>query len=330
MGSGQSNMKILVTGGSGFIGSNFIEYILHNTCYDVINVDILTYAGMATVDNTFNDRYTFYKVDIGSYAIENILTRHKPDYIINFAAETHVDKSISNPAPFVKTNVLSTYNFIQSVQNYFEKNNSVRFVHVSTDEVYGQLSSADPAFTETTPYAPNSPYSATKASSDHLIRAFHHTYGLPAIITNCSNNYGPRQYPEKLIPVIIKQALDNKNIPIYGTGMNIRDWLYVKDHCEALYLVLTKGTIGDKYNIGGNAERNNLQVAMSILSLLDKPMSLIEYVEDRKGHDFRYAIDSSYIQSTLGWSPTISFEEGLQYTVDWYMNNMEWVKQCAH
>ena len=216
------------------------------------------------------------------------------------------------------------------MQNYFEKNNSVRFVHVSTDEVYGQLSSIDPAFTETTPYAPNSPYSATKAAGDHLVRAFHHTYGLPAIITNCSNNYGPRQYPEKLIPVIIKQALDNKKIPIYGTGMNIRDWLYVKDHCEALYLVLAKGTIGDKYNIGGNAERNNLQVAMSILSLLDKPMSLIEYVEDRKGHDFRYAIDSAYIKSTLGWMPTVSFEEGLQHTVDWYMNNMEWVKQCEH
>ena len=323
-------MKILVTGGSGFIGSNFIDYILHNTSHNIINVDVLTYAGTSTVDSTFNDRYTFYKVDIGSYAIENILKRHTPDYIINFAAETHVDKSIGNPSSFVKTNVLSTYNFIQSVQNYFEKNNSVRFLHVSTDEVYGQLASADPAFTENTPYAPNSPYSATKASGDHLVRAFHHTYGLPAIITNCSNNYGPRQYPEKLIPVIIKQAVQNKKIPIYGTGMNIRDWLYVKDHCEALYLVLTKGTIGGKYNIGGNAERNNLQVAMSILSLLDKPMSLIEYVKDRKGHDFRYAIDSSYIQQTLGWTPTVSFEEGLQHTVKWYMDNMEWVKQCEH
>jgi len=323
-------MKILVTGGSGFIGSNFIDYILHNTSHDIINVDVLTYAGASTVDSTFNDRYTFYKVDIGSYAIENILKCHTPDYIINFAAETHVDKSISNPSSFVKTNVLSTYNFIQSVQKYFEKNNSVRFLHVSTDEVYGQLSLTNPAFTENTPYAPNSPYSATKASSDHLVRAFHHTYGLPAIITNCSNNYGPRQYPEKLIPVIIKQALQNKKVPVYGTGMNVRDWLYVKDHCEALYLVLTKGTIGDKYNIGGNSERTNISVVTSILSLLDKPMSLIEYVEDRKGHDFRYAIDSSYIQQTLGWTPTVSFEEGLQHTVDWYINNMEWVKQCEH
>ena len=323
-------MKILVTGGSGFIGSNFIEYILHNTCYDVINVDILTYAGMSTIDDTFNDRYTFYQVDIGSDAINSILNHHAPDYIINFAAETHVDKSITNPSSFVNTNVLSTYNFIQSVQNYFEKNNSVRFVHVSTDEVYGQLSSVDSAFTETTPYAPNSPYSATKAAGDHLVRAFHHTYGLPAIITNCSNNYGPRQYPEKLIPVIIKQALDNKKIPIYGTGMNIRDWLYVKDHCEALYLVLTKGTIGGKYNIGGDAERTNLTVALSILYLLNKPRSLIEYVEDRKGHDFRYAIDSSHIEAELGWTPTVSFEQGLQQTVEWYMNNMEWVKQCEH
>jgi dTDP-glucose 4,6-dehydratase len=323
-------MKILVTGGAGFIGSNFIDYILHNTSHDIINVDVLTYAGTSTVDSTFKDRYTFYKVDIGSYAIENILKRHKPDYIINFAAETHVDKSIGNPAAFVKTNVLSTYNFIQSVQNYFEKNNSVRFVHVSTDEVYGQLSSTDPAFTENTPYAPNSPYSATKASGDHLVRAFHHTYGLPAIITNCSNNYGPRQYPEKLIPVIIKQALNNKKIPIYGNGMNVRDWLYVKDHCEALYLVLTKGTIGDKYNIGGNAERTNLTVVLSILYLLNKSESLIEYVEDRKGHDYRYAIDSSHIEQILGWSPTVSFEEGLRKTVDWYTNNMEWVKQCEH
>jgi dTDP-glucose 4,6-dehydratase len=323
-------MKILVTGGSGFIGSNFIDYILHNTSHDIINVDALTYAGTSTVDIAFSNRYTFYQTDIGDDTIKNILYYHEPEYIINFAAETHVDRSINDPTPFVTTNVLGTYNFICSVQEYFATHPLVRLVHVSTDEVYGQLSFIDPAFTEQSPYAPNSPYSATKASGDHLMRAFHHTYGLPVIITNCSNNYGPRQYPEKLIPVIINQALQNKPVPIYGTGMNVRDWLYVEDHCEALYLVLTTGIIGGKYNIGGNAERNNLYVATSILSLLDKPLSLINHVEDRKGHDFRYAIDSSYIQNTLGWFPKVSFEEGLVKTINWYMDNMEWVKQCEH
>ena len=318
---------ILVTGGAGFIGSNFIEFILENTDWRVINIDTLTYAGASHFQES--DRYMFQQMNIGDLNMASFLQKVQPDYIINFAAETHVDRSINDPFSFVKTNVIHTYNFICAVQTYFETAPHVRFVHVSTDEVYGQLKLGEPAFTETTPYAPNSPYSATKASSDHLVRAFHHTYGLPAIITNCSNNYGPRQFPEKFIPVIIHNAMMDKNIPIYGSGMNIRDWLYVEDHCRALYEVLTRGKIGEKYNIGGGEELTNLYVAASILHILDKPLSLIEHVADRKGHDYRYAIDNSHIQNTLGWTPLVSFEEGLMHTIEWYTSNMEWVKQCV-
>jgi len=315
-------MKILVTGGSGFIGGNFVRYILRNTAWHVINVDALTYAAISPIQyEEYDDRYIFYKSDIGDGYINNILDAHQPDYIINFAAETHVDNSINDPHSFVKTNVLSTYNFICSVQEYYKKNGHVRFLHVSTDEVYGQLNYDDPAFTEKSPYAPNSPYSATKASSDHLVRAFHHTDGLPAIITNCSNNYGPYQHTEKLIPKIISNALQNKPVPIYGTGLNIRDWLYVEDHCEALYNVLINGKIGGKYNIGGKTEVTNLFVATAILSLLNKPLELINFVEDRKGHDFRYAINTSHIEKELGWYPKHTFGIGLQKTIEWYLEN---------
>lgn len=324
-------MKILVTGGCGFIGSNFIEYILHNTEHEVINIDALTYAGKSFfIDPSHESRYSFYRMDIGDADVRNVLNTHQPDYIINFAAETHVDRSIGNPFPFVKTNILGTYNFICTVQDYFVKTPHLKFLHVSTDEVYGQLKMGEPAFTEKTPYAPSSPYSATKASSDHLVHAFHHTYGLPAIITNCSNNYGPRQHAEKFIPVIIHRALTDQKIPVYGNGMNVRDWLYVTDHCEALYKVLIDGVIGERYNIGGNAEHTNLYVATSILYMLDKPISQLQFVEDRKGHDYRYAINNTYIQTTLGWKPAITFENGLQKTVEWYANNWEWMRTCAH
>lgn len=321
-------MTILVTGGSGFIGSNFIEHVLNNTTQKVVNIDALTYAGASYLPE--NPRYTFYNHNIGESAIADILEHHQPNYIINFAAETHVDRSINDPFTFVNTNILQTYNFICTVQEYYvTKNKNVKFIHVSTDEVYGSLRMGEKAFTEQSPYAPNSPYSATKASADHLIRAFHKTYGFPAIITNCSNNYGPRQHAEKFIPVVITKALKNEPIPIYGTGLNIRDWLYVKDNCDALLKVLAEGVVGERYNIGGNAEYTNLNVARTILLMLDKPQSLIEFVEDRKGHDFRYAIDSSHIKQTLGWEPKTQFTDGLTQTVQWYIDNMDWVEQCA-
>lgn len=322
-------MKILVTGGSGFIGSNFVEYILNNTEHEVINIDLMTYAGITSFQES--PRYTFYRKNIGDESIRQILEAHRPDYIVNFAAETHVDRSINDPLAFVKTNILSTYNFITYVQEYFDNiNPNVRFLHMSTDEVYGHLTMNDPAFTEETAYAPNSPYSATKASGDHLIRAFHKTYGLPAIIANCSNNFGPRQFPEKFIPVVILAALNNKIIPVYGSGMNVRDWLYVEDHCEALYLILTRGRLGEKYNIGGRGQRTNLYVVKTILAILDRPDDLVTHVEDRKGHDFRYAVDYSKLQAELGWQPRHIFEEGLNKTINWYIQNMDWVEKCAH
>lgn len=322
-------MKILVTGGCGFIGGSFVRYILKYTDAEVINVDALTYAGRSPVNYKNSDRYNFYKLDIGDNSMVDVLKKHNPTHVINFAAETHVDNSINDPFRFVKTNVLSTYNFICTLQEYFERNNNIRFVQVSTDEVYGQLKLGEPAFTEKTPYAPNSPYAATKASSDHLVRAFQHTYGLPAIITNCSNNYGPYQHPEKLIPTIIKNAMSDKRVPIYGTGLNVRDWLYVDDHCDALFQVLTRGTVGDKYNIGGNSEATNLYVATSILSLLNKPLDLIEFISDRKGHDFRYAINTSYIEEQLDWYPKYTFDFGLEQTVEWYLDNTEWIESCT-
>lgn len=322
-------MKILVTGGSGFIGSNFVEYILNHTDHEVINIDLMTYAGITRFEES--PRYTFYQRNIGDNFVKQILEKHLPDYIVNFAAETHVDRSIDDPFEFVKTNVLSTYNFITYVQDYYNRlNRHVRFLHMSTDEVYGHLRLGDPSFTEETPYAPNSPYSATKASSDHLIRAFNKTFGLPAIIANCSNNYGPRQFPEKFIPVVIMSALNDRVIPVYGHGMNIRDWLYVEDHCEALYLILTKGNVGEKYNIGGSSEKTNLYVVNTVLAMLDKPKDLVVHVEDRKGHDFRYAVDYSKLKKELGWKPKHLFEEGLSKTINWYIQNMDWVKQCGH
>lgn len=321
-------MKILVTGGCGFIGSNFVQFILENTDWEVINIDLLTYAGVSVHPNT--SRYTFYQTNIGSGEIYDILCKHTPDYIVNFAAETHVDRSINYPDPFVETNVVGTYKFLCSLLEYHKVKPEFKFIHISTDEVFGQLQLGDVAFKEVTPYAPSSPYSATKASSDHLVRAFHHTYGLPAIITNCSNNYGPQQFPEKFIPVIILRAYLNKPIPVYGTGTNIRDWLYVTDHCDAIYRVLLTGENGRSYNIGGNAERTNLDVVRNILYIMDKADHTINFVTDRKGHDFRYAMDITRINNELGWVPSVSFEVGLQKTVEWYLNNLNWVRSCVN
>lgn len=320
-------MKILVTGGSGFIGSNFIEYILRNTDMEVINIDLLTYAGVSS--HPKSSRYIFYQMDIGYEEVYDILVKHKPDYIINFAAETHVDRSISFPDSFVQTNVFGTYNLLRCLLRY-HKEKDFRFIHVSTDEVYGSLSLTDAPFTETTPYNPRSPYSATKASSDHLVNSFHHTYGLPAIITNCSNNYGPRQFPEKFIPVVILKAYLNKQIPVYGTGTNIRDWLFVQDHCEALYQILLKGVTGESYNIGGECEKDNMSVVHTILSTMNKPDSLISFVEDRKGHDFRYAMDITKVKDNLWWSPKVSFNVGIEKTIEWYINNINWVTSCVN
>lgn len=311
-------MKILVTGGNGFIGSNFIDYILQHTEWEVINLDVLTYAALS--EHPKNSRYKFYKMDIGHEDVSMVLDTHQPDFIINFAAETHVDRSIEFPDVFVQTNVVGTYNLLRCLKRYKDKK-KFKFIHVSTDEVFGSLNMDDPAFTELTPYNPRSPYSATKASSDHLVHAFYHTYGVPAIVTNCSNNYGPKQHSEKFIPTIISKVMRNESIPVYGTGLNVRDWLYVEDHCRALYKILLDGVNGSTYNIGGHSERTNLEVVRLILSIMNRDESLITFVEDRKGHDFRYAIDTNKIQKELGWSPFISFEDGIYKTVEWYTSN---------
>ena len=336
-------MKILITGGAGFIGSAVVRYIINNTKDEAIIVDSLTYAGnLESLDTVDNDsRYHFEKVDIcDRIELERVFTQYQPDAVMHLAAESHVDRSIDGPAAFIETNIVGTYTLLEAARNYWnaldtEKKQAFRFHHISTDEVYGDLHGTDDLFTETTPYAPSSPYSASKASSDHLVRAWQRTYGLPTIVTNCSNNYGPYHFPEKLIPLIILNALSGKSLPIYGDGSQIRDWLYVEDHARALYTVVTKGVVGETYNIGGHNERKNIDVVKTICQLLEelvpnKPSGLshyadlITYVKDRPGHDVRYAIDASKIAKELGWTPAETFETGIRKTVEWYLDNETW------
>jgi len=323
-----ASKTILVTGGCGFIGHNFIDFIHTYTNWRVINVDILTYAG--ATNHPMSDRHILWQANIGdSITIRNILNQYRPNIIVNFAAETHVDRSIAKSQVFIDTNVVSTYNFIVEVQKYYEEVDPlVRFVHISTDEVFGDLELDEPgAFTEDSLYQPNNPYSATKAAGDHLIRAFQRTYGLPAILTNCSNNYGPYQFPEKFIPVIISKAMNDEQIPVYGKGANVRDWIYVEDHCSAIWDA-AHGPIGERYNIGSSNEIDNLSLVKLILDRMGKPHSLISFVEDRKGHDLRYAMNSSKIRKELGWKPKTSFDKGLDITIEWYRNNSNWVNAC--
>ncbi|MGO4702296.1 dTDP-glucose 4,6-dehydratase [Dyella sp. 2RAB6] len=333
---------ILVTGGAGFIGANFVLQAVADG-HTVINLDKLTYAGnLDTLASLKSDpRHVFVQGDIGDRElIAGLLTRHRPHAVVNFAAESHVDRSIDGPAAFIETNVVGTLGLLESARNYWltlegQAREAFRFLHVSTDEVYGSLG-AEGSFTESTPYAPNSPYSASKAASDHLVRAFHHTYGLPTLTTNCSNNYGPFQFPEKLIPLIVQKALAGEALPVYGDGLNIRDWLHVGDHCRAIRAVLARGRVAETYNVGGNAERENITVVRTICGLLDqhgalasgKPReSLITFVKDRPGHDRRYAIDSSKLQRELDWRPQETFESGIAATVGWYLDNQPWVQR---
>jgi dTDP-glucose 4,6-dehydratase len=320
---------ILVTGGAGFIGSNFVLSTLKERDEPIVNLDKLTYAGSLRNLEPLRDdpRHVFVQGDIcDRELVRGLLKKYSPRAIVHFAAESHVDRSISGPAQFIQTNVAGTFSLLEEAR---ASSREIRFLHVSTDEVYGSLGPADPAFTETTPYAPNSPYAASKAASDHLVRAYHHTYGLPTVTTNCSNNYGPRQFPEKLIPLTISNALAGKALPVYGDGRNVRDWLYVEDHCDAVRLVLDRGRVGETYNIGGGCEKQNIDVVKAICSLLDelKPRKggghaeLITFVQDRPGHDRRYAMDASKIARELGWRPRESFESGLAKTVRWYMEN---------
>lgn len=335
-------MKILVTGGAGFIGSAVIRHIIENTADEVVNVDSLTYAGnLESLDRVAqNCRYQFEQVDICDMAaLGKVFQKHNPDAVMHLAAESHVDRSIEEPGQFIQTNLVGTYNLLQVSRNYLEaksksERENFRFHHISTDEVYGDLED-NGLFTEETPYAPSSPYSASKAGSDHLVRAWHRTFGLPVLVTNCSNNYGPYHFPEKLIPHMILNALDGKPLPVYGDGMQIRDWLYVEDHARALYKVLTEGKPGETYNIGGHNEKANIDVVKNICALLEelvpeKPENinrydeLITFVKDRPGHDLRYAIDASKISDELGWVPEESFESGLRKTVVWYLENRDW------
>ena len=332
---------ILITGGAGFIGANFVLDWLRGSDEPVVNVDKLTYAGnLKTLASLEGDaRHTFVRADICDRAsMDELLTRHAPRAIVHFAAESHVDRSIHGPADFVQTNVFGTFTLLEAARAYWNRlegaaRANFRFHHVSTDEVYGSLGSDDAPFTETTPYAPNSPYSASKAGSDHLVRAYFHTYGLPVLTTNCSNNYGPYHFPEKLIPLMIANALAGKPLPVYGDGLNVRDWLYVGDHCAAIRRVLEAGTVGEVYNVGGWNEKNNLEVVHTLCDLLDtlKPRAhgsyreQITFVRDRPGHDRRYAIDARKLERELNWKPAETFETGLRKTVEWYLENQEWV-----
>ena len=333
-------MKILITGGAGFIGSAVIRNIINNTADTVLNLDKLTYAGNleSLADIEGNSRYEFVKGDICDQTIlDEIFSRFKPNVVMHLAAESHVDRSIDGPSDFIQTNIFGTFNILESSRTYWsslDDKSDFRFHHISTDEVYGSLGDLG-FFTELSSYDPSSPYSASKASSDHLVRAWNRTYGLPVLITNCSNNYGPYQFPEKLIPLAILNALEGKPIPIYGNGQQVRDWLHVNDHAQALYEVVTKGRVGETYNIGGNNEKTNLNVVLKICEILDKLVperpnninkysDLIDFVDDRPGHDQRYAIDASKIQSTLGFSPAETFESGLTNTINWYLNNSGW------
>ncbi|MGF1706007.1 dTDP-glucose 4,6-dehydratase [Enterovibrio baiacu] len=336
-------MKILVTGGAGFIGSAVVRHIIENTSDSVVNLDKLTYAGnlesLSTVSD--NERYTFEQVDICDRAeLDRVFASHQPDVVMHLAAESHVDRSIDGPAAFIETNIIGTYALLEAARQYWntldgDKKAAFRFHHISTDEVYGDLEDTTDLFTEETSYEPSSPYSASKASSDHLVRAWLRTYGFPTIVTNCSNNYGPYHFPEKLIPLMILNALDGKALPVYGDGMQIRDWLFVEDHARALYKVVTEGEVGETYNIGGHNEKANIDVVKTICALLEelvpnKPagvaqyQDLITYVKDRPGHDVRYAIDASKIERELDWKPEETFESGIRKTVEWYLNNKDW------
>jgi dTDP-glucose 4,6-dehydratase len=338
-----ANDTILVTGGAGFIGSNFILTWMNSAGSHVVNLDLLTYAGnpanLASLEG--DDRYTFVRGDIcDAELVKRLLAEHRPRAVVHFAAESHVDRSIVSPEAFIRTNIHGTFVMLEQARAYWaeldqESRDAFRFLHVSTDEVYGTLGPNDPAFSETTPYAPNSPYAASKAGSDHLARAYFHTFGLPVLTTNCSNNYGPYQFPEKLIPLMILNALEGKPLPVYGDGRNVRDWLFVEDHCAAIRTVLRNGRPGEAYNIGGNSEKANIEVVTAICNLVDElssPLasgaprtSLITYVKDRPGHDRRYAIDANKIRSELGWRPSQDFEGGLRRTVEWYLENSGWI-----
>ena len=344
-------LKILVTGGAGFIGSAIIRHIIRNTTDSVVNVDKLTYAGNldSLVDVSDSDRYAFEQVDICNRTeLERVFREHQPDAVMHLAAESHVDRSIDGPAAFIETNIVGTCTLLQVARNYWngldlERKGKFRLHHISTDEVYGDLDGPEDLFTEQTPYAPSSPYSASKASSDHLVRAWQRTYGLPTLITNCSNNYGPYHFPEKLIPLMILNALEGKPLPVYGKGNQVRDWLYVEDHARALYKVVTEGKVGETYNIGGHNEKQNIEVVHTLCDLLEElaPQNhhsraggnpegfraLITYVTDRPGHDLRYAIDAGKIQHELGWTPQETFETGIRKTVQWYLDNLKWCRR---
>ncbi|NNH27269.1 dTDP-glucose 4,6-dehydratase [Acinetobacter sp. ANC 5084] len=337
-------IKILVTGGAGFIGSAVIRHIIKNTEHHVLNIDKLTYAGNleSLISISDNPRYQFSETDICDHAaVEQLFSDFQPDIVMHLAAESHVDRSIDGPAAFITTNIVGTYTLLEVARKYWQnldegKKSKFKFHHISTDEVYGDLEGTTDLFTENTAYLPSSPYSASKASSDHLVRAWHRTYGFPVVVTNCSNNYGPYHFPEKLIPLVILNALDGKPLPVYGNGQQIRDWLFVEDHARALYRVATEGIVGETYNIGGHNEKQNIEVIKTICQILDElePQlngqsyeKLMTFVKDRPGHDLRYAIDASKIERELGWKPQESFETGIRKTVQWYLDNLEWCRR---